>query len=250
MYQGYDFYIGGLKLPFAPPSMTITSNGKNEVIDLLNGGEINILHDRALTEVSFTARFPMRNYPYVSGTALNFEAYWAAWRTYRDTQTPVLFVVIRCTPAGRMTWSTVELMAIESLEISEDWEEGDDVLVDISLREYKNYGTKTANITMPSTTGATGTAEATVTATTTAATSAGNFGTRATQAIEQTTYKVKSGDTLYDIAKKHFGDGSRWQEIYDANKSAIEADAKSHGKTSSSNGHWIFPSLNLQLPQG
>ena len=103
---------------------------------------------------------------------------------------------------------------------------------------------------MPSTTGATGTAEATVTATTTAATSAGNFGTRATQAIEQTTYKVKSGDTLYDIAKKHFGDGSRWQEIYDANKNAIEADAKSHGKTSSSNGHFIWSGLDLTLPAG
>lgn len=250
MYQGYDFYVGGIKLPFAPPSMTITADGKNEVIDLLNGGEVNILHDRALTEVKFTARMPMRNYPYVSGTALNFEAYWALWRTFRDTHTPILFVVIRQSPAGKLLWSTVELMAIENLEINENWDDGDDALVDFELKEYKVYGTKTANVEMPSSDAGTATASQVVQGTVASATSAGNFGSRATKAIEQANYTVKNGDTLYDIARKHFGDGSRWQEIYDANKAQIESDAKNHGKTSSSNGHWIWAGLSLLLPEG
>ncbi len=38
------------------------------------------------------------------------------------------------------------------------------------------------------------------------------------------TYTVKSGDTLWAIAKKTLGDGSRWREIYQANASVIGKD--------------------------
>ena len=138
-------------------------------------------------------------------------------------------------------------MAIENLEINENWDDGDDALVDFELKEYKVYGTKTASVESASGS-ASATASQVVQTTVDSATSAGNFGSRATKAVEQTNYTVKNGDTLYDIARKHFGDGERWTEIYDANKAQIEADAKNHGKVSSSNGHWIFPSLNLILP--
>ena len=62
------------------------------------------------------------------------------------------------------------------------------------------------------------------------------------------TYTVKSGDCLWNIAKKFYGSGSKWKTIYNANKSAIEKDAKKHGKKSSSNGHWIWPGLKLTIP--
>ncbi len=38
------------------------------------------------------------------------------------------------------------------------------------------------------------------------------------------TYTVKSGDTLYGIAKQVFGNGSRWKEIYDVNTGVIGKD--------------------------
>jgi len=38
------------------------------------------------------------------------------------------------------------------------------------------------------------------------------------------TYTVKSGDSLWAIAKKTLGDGSRWKEIYNKNKSIIGPD--------------------------
>jgi nucleoid-associated protein YgaU len=41
------------------------------------------------------------------------------------------------------------------------------------------------------------------------------------------TYTVREGDTLYSIAKALFGDGTRWDELYDANKATIGADPKS-----------------------
>jgi len=38
------------------------------------------------------------------------------------------------------------------------------------------------------------------------------------------TYTVKSGDTLWAIAKKTLGDGNRWREIYQANANVIGKD--------------------------
>ena len=35
------------------------------------------------------------------------------------------------------------------------------------------------------------------------------------------TYTVKSGDCLYNIAKKYYGDGSKYTKIYEANKKII-----------------------------
>lgn len=38
------------------------------------------------------------------------------------------------------------------------------------------------------------------------------------------TYTVKSGDTLWAVAKRALGDGSRWKEIYNNNASVIGSD--------------------------
>lgn len=62
-------------------------------------------------------------------------------------------------------------------------------------------------------------------------------------------YQVVSGDNLWKIARKHYGgNGSDWTLIYEANKEAIEAEAKKHGKSSSDNGHWIYPGTVFTIP--
>lgn len=62
------------------------------------------------------------------------------------------------------------------------------------------------------------------------------------------TYTVKSGDTLWAIAQKFYGSGSKWTTIYNANKDIIEQTAKKHGRASSDNGHWIYPGTVLTIP--
>ena len=57
-----------------------------------------------------------------------------------------------------------------------------------------------------------------------------------------------SGDNLWDIARVKLGDGSRMNEIYELNRDTIEAAAKKYGRSSSSNGWWIYPGTMLQLP--
>ncbi|MPM59785.1 hypothetical protein SDC9_106631 [bioreactor metagenome] len=62
------------------------------------------------------------------------------------------------------------------------------------------------------------------------------------------TYTIKSGDTLLGIAKSRFGNGSKYIEIYNLNKTVIENAAKAHGFASSSNGNRIWAGTILQMP--
>ena len=77
-------------------------------------------------------------------------------------------------------------------------------------------------------------------------TSTSQVTTRATASYS--TYTIKSGDSLWSIAQRVYGSGSKWQIIYDANKDIIESTAKKYGKSSSQNGHWIYPGVILSIP--
>ena len=53
-------------------------------------------------------------------------------------------------------------------------------------------------------------------------------------------YIIKKGDTLWKLSQKFYGDPTKSQKLYEANKNVIEAAARQHGKAGSSNGYWIW----------
>jgi LysM repeat protein len=57
-------------------------------------------------------------------------------------------------------------------------------------------------------------------------------------APEATFYTVESGDTLGAIAERHYGDASRYPEIFEANKSMLK------------DPNLIYPGQVLRIPQG
>lgn len=62
-------------------------------------------------------------------------------------------------------------------------------------------------------------------------------------------YEVKSGDTLWELAKQFYGDAAKYLVLYDSNREVIEQAAKKRGKSSSSSGYWIFPGTQLTVPK-
>lgn len=62
-------------------------------------------------------------------------------------------------------------------------------------------------------------------------------------------YIVVSGDTLWGISKRFYGNPMKHGIIYAANAAIIESTAKAHGKPSSDNGHWIYPGTVLVIPE-
>lgn len=229
MYNGYGFYMDGMLLPVTPPSLKITVGSTNKTVTLINEGEINILKSPSLTEVTFEARFPYRKYPFARD-ARAFDYYYDKFVDLKESKKPFHFIVLRHTPNGVPTWNTDLTVALETFDIKESADEGDDVLVSFKLKQWKNYGTKTVKVTGN---------KVQVTK---------SNSNKVTKEVTQTTWTVKSGDTLWLISKSVYGDGSKWEIIYNANKNAIEADAKKHGKADSRNGHWIYPNLVLTIP--
>lgn len=234
---GYTFYFGidsdVLTFPITPGELSIKVGSNNKVVSLISEGDINILKSPSLIEVEFEARFPMRKYPY-SREVSSFQNYFDQFSELKEEKKPFRFIVTRTTPGGLRTWDTNLLVALEDFEIDENADEGDDVLVTFKLKQYKEYGVKVIKTTnsKPKTT----------------STSKKARPSSKKNETKSKSYTVKSGDCLWNIAKKYYGNGSQWKKIYNANKTAIEKDAKKHGKKSSSNGHWIFPSLKLTIP--
>lgn len=241
MVYGYNFYFMVdselLTFPITPGELTIKSGSNNKVVNLINEGDINILKSPSLTEINFEARFPMRQYPYAREYK-SFQSYFDVFEELKTEKKPFRFVVSRFTPNGIATWGTEYLVSLEELELSESVDEGDDVLINFKLKQFKEYGVVTIERKTNTNTS--------TNTTTTTVTTTNDRPTKTTSTNK--TYKIVSGDCLWNIAKKFYGDGSLWKTIYNANYSAIEADAKKHGKSSSSNGHWIYPGLVLTIP--
>lgn len=74
--------------------------------------------------------------------------------------------------------------------------------------------------------------------------SGGKSGSSGSSKSSTSSYTVKKGDTLYSIAKAMLGDGSRWMEIYNLNKAAI--DRANSGKLVGK--YTVVAGLSLKLP--
>lgn len=232
----YQFYMDDMLLPVTPGAMTLKVANQNKTVTLINEGEINILKLPGLSKISFNALLPNKEYPFAQyeGGFQNAHYYMDKLELLKTKCLPFRFDVIRTDDSGSLLMQSQPMtVSLEEYQLDEDAEKyGGDVMAKIELKQYKSYGTKTIEFKKTGTT-----TEATVTE------------KRDTSTAPKTTsYTVASGDNLWDIARVKLGDGSRMNEIYELNKDTIEAAAKKYGRSSSSNGWWIYPGTVLQLP--
>jgi nucleoid-associated protein YgaU len=217
----YDVYLDALLLPITPSAITLKIKNKNKTVELINEGDINILRTAGLTEVSFQMIIPQVQYPFAKyrsgfkGAKFYLDAI-ESLKVARDSNgnlKPFQFIVSRSTPNQSMLFSTNLTVAIEDYTIKENADNGLDLVVDITLKQFRPYATKVVNITE----------------------------TNGQQQIEvqpvrqegshpkASNYTVVAGNSLWEIAKLFLGDGERYNEIYELNKELIDSRNKGTG---------------------
>jgi len=224
--SGYDFYLKRCLLPIAPPKLEVKINNANETVTLINEGEINMLKKAGLTDIEFECRLPQEKYPfavYKSGFkgADYFLDYFESLKTSKK---PFQFIVCRKRPTGKRLFDTNIKVSMEDYKITEDAKNGFDVLVKINLKQWRDYGTKTVTI-------------ASSTEETKASVEPQREATASPAPATAQTYTVVKGDCLWTIAKKFYGNGSKYSIIYDANKNVIGG-----------NPNLIYPGQVLTIP--
>jgi hypothetical protein len=221
-----------MQLSVAPGKLAVKINGRNKTVTLINDGEINILKQAGLTDISFTALLPNAAYPFAAGTraAAVLDELERLKNRVDDKGRflPFQFKVNRRLPGGDILFDQDFTVSLEAYKINEEAGNGFDVSVDISLRQYKSYGTKFVEAKQDAAGQVTAAVEQT---------------RAADDPPERDAYTVVKGDCLWAIAKKYLGDGSRYTEIYELNKAAIDARNSGTGNTR----YTIYPGQVLQI---
>lgn len=197
----YDVYIDKMLLPVTPSKIDVKINNKNTTLTLIDDGEINVLKKAGLTDISFAFTLPAVQYPFA-----NYKAGFQPPKAFLDNleelkkkKQPFQFIVSRIMQNGSSLHSTNIKVSLEDYTLSDDAEEGFDTVVNINLKQYKPYGTRTVEIKQDNTVPPPEPVRETK------------------QVSNSQEYTVVKGDCLWNIAKKYYGDGSKWKKIYEAN---------------------------------
>ena len=203
----YSFFFDDMQLPVTPSKLSVKIKGNNKTLTLVNEGDINFLRSPGLTEISFEMLLPMLEQYSFASEYHQPDYYLGILESYMTEKKPFRFIVSRASPSGDKLYDTNIKVSLEDYTVSEDATDGFDVTVSINLKQYIDYATKKVTVTKPDNS---------------------SKSTLKTETPRETsgkptakTYTVKSGDCLWTIAKKYYGNGAQYTKIYNANKDKI-----------------------------
>ncbi|MCI1999551.1 MAG: LysM peptidoglycan-binding domain-containing protein [Clostridia bacterium] len=202
----YEFYLGDLLLPVAPESLQIKIKNQNSTVTLINESEFNFIKAPGLSELSFDMRIPAVKYPFANynGDLKNQKYYLDKLKKLKNDKKPFRFIVNREMPDGTGLYDTNIRVSLEDYTIKEQAGDGFDITVSITLKEYNDIKTSVVNIADDGT----------------ATIEKQRETDNSPEPQEDKSYTVKSGDTLWVLAKKFYDDGSKYADIAKANSIA------------------------------
>ena len=214
-----------MQIPWIPDSISFGSGGtKFATYNIIDLGEVLVPYGRNLRKVEWEGSLPGEghmNLPFLRGgkhvPPKTIQSQWSIWKK-NGTR---LNLLITGTPINMDVY-------LEDYNITYKGSAGD-YKYDIKFVDYSELKVTYSVVEQPKQT------------------------QRSETQSSAKTHTVKSGDNLWALAKTYYGDGTKYTKIYDANADVIEAEAKKHGKSSSSKGSvkgwWIYPGTVLKIPE-
>ena len=211
--------LGDIVLPINPAEIPVVMPQLNNRMTLLIMGGINMKGNQDIVTVTLSSFFPGPKSPffrYADMTPKRYKAKIEGWKENKETKRLII---------TDMGINIAVLVDKSEFTIKEG---SDDLYYTLELSEYRTLTVPTVAIPLQ--------------------VRDNGLKQRPDEATPAKTHTVGSGDTLWGIAKKYYGNGSQSSSIYAANSAAIEAAAQQHGKSSSNNGWWIYPGTVLTIP--
>lgn len=193
--MAYHFYLGTMLCPIAPSKLQMKINNQNKTMTLINEGEVNILKQAGLTEISFDLLLPNVKYPFATykDDFKGASYFLGELEKLKTSKQPFQFIVTRTFPDKKMLFDTNMKVSLESYDIKEDVKQGFDVTVSIKLKQYRDFATKTCDITY----GEDGKPTVSVETTRPA--------DNPPQVVQVTTYTIQEGDDFFTLLYKFYG---------------------------------------------
>lgn len=183
----------GFQIPVNPPEIELGDGTKGETYDIANLGEINVIKDRKLTEYAFESFFPAQKYPFLATDRLlepkRYVEYIEKWM---GSKQPIRFI---------FTGASFDINTLASIE-GFDWKESaggnGDIEYKIKLKKYVPYGPKKVKVVQPQQN---------------RPVIQKKKAPRPNNKQSPKVYTLVAGDTLWGLAKRFLGSGTRWREI-------------------------------------
>lgn len=154
----YQVFLGELPLPIAPSKITTKVGNRSQTIELINGDEVNIVKGAALQEITFDMLIPAQDYPFMTMVgsvvgdllggltgAVSTTAVTMYLEKLKNDKEPFVFVCVRLGEGLSVTgvYNTTIKVTLEDYTVLEDANYGRDYMVNVRLKEWKDYSTST-----------------------------------------------------------------------------------------------------------
>ncbi len=145
--MAYTMYINDIVMPVMPSAISYQTANKNETIELISGKEINIPKPEGLLSLSFDLLLPGVEYPFAYyADGLKSPSYFLDhFKKLKASQKPFQLIIARVVDDPKsvkdMDWTNMKV-TMEDYPIEENAENGFDIKVSVTLKQWEDYESK------------------------------------------------------------------------------------------------------------
>lgn len=210
MAKNYRIYINDVLMPVTPESIITEVNGKNEIVELIDGSDYNIIKPTELTSVSMTLLIPARETGYTSDWHPQ-QFYLDLFEKLKTDKNAVTFpfMIIRSETQPSLSDTYFEKATLENYSVKESSDYGvGDLAIDLEIKKFVDI----EHGEIKEEPGKNGGISYSVSAPKPTAESYREARKRVDEEEADRTI-VRKNETLYHIAARVLGDGERYDEL-------------------------------------